>query len=481
MKFYTNFYRSGKTIAVRGYENGERFVNYIQDYEPVLFTPTADPSEWKNLNGTNVEKKKFGNMKEARDFVKRYDDVSGFKVYGSTMHEYVYIHRKYGSQFDLEHIRVGTFDIEVGSEGGFSDAEEAWQPIITITIACNGEYYAFGLDDYETSAKNVTYFKCADERDLLCKFLGLWRELDLDIITGWNIKFFDIPYLYNRMQKVVGTEMAKKLSPTGWINPRESTFYGKTQTEYDLVGMSTLDYMELYRKFVPNKQESYKLDFITHVELNEGKLDYSEVESLHQLYKRDFQKFMDYNIRDVQLVERLEDKMKLIETALIISYYAKVNYVDCMKQVKLWDVLIHNHLFEKKIAIPPKEHPNKNSQYAGGYVKPPQTGMHDWVMSFDLNSLYPSLIIQYNISPEKLIRDEEAIDFGMEKMVAGDYRNTAEHSLTANRFFYRKDSDGFLPAILSAMMEDRRKYKDLMIEAEKELEEVENEIRELTA
>ena len=166
--------------------------------------------------------------------------------------------------------------------------------------------------------------------------------------------------------------------------------------------MTQLDYLNLYKKFTYKAQESYRLDYIASVELGQKKLDHSEFDTFKDFYTKGWQKFVEYNIIDVELVDRMEDKMKLIELAIVMAYDAKANYADVFSQVRMWDTIIYNYLKKRNIVIPPKERSDKDAKYAGAYVKEPKPGKYDWVVSFDLNSLYPHLIMQYNISPETL-------------------------------------------------------------------------------
>ena len=285
------------------------------------------------------------------------------------MYEYTCLNEKYGNDYDIDHIRVANIDIEVGSEEGFPEPADARQPITAITVKQKGRVFVLGIGDYHNERADVRYVDCKSEDRLIMNFLDLWEKLDPDIITGWNIKFFDIPYLVNRISRLFDEKMALRMSPLRSMREREVTQWQRTQKAYELAGIATLDYLELYRKFTYSQQESYRLDHIAHVEVGEKKLDYSEFANLHQLYKEDYQKFIDYNIKDVELVERIDDKMKLIETALAIAYDAKVNYADVFTQVRLWDVLMHNYLLDKRMVIPPKKSSIKNQPYAGAYVK----------------------------------------------------------------------------------------------------------------
>jgi DNA polymerase elongation subunit (family B) len=255
---------------------------------------------------------------------------------------------------------------------------------------------------------------------------------------------------------------------------------------YDLDGVATLDYIELYRKFTYSQQESYRLDNIAHVELGEKKIDYSEFETLHQLYKHDYQKFIEYNIKDVELVEKLEDKMKLIELALTLAYDNKVNYDDVFTQVRMWDAIVYNYLLKKKIVIPQMKRGSKSSQYEGAYVKDPILGMHEWVASFDLNSLYPHLIMQYNISMETLIEPSKYNDnmrgllqncnINVESLlnqeVDTEILKQLGVTLTPNGQLFRTNEQGVLPEIMDSMYKDRTRYKKLALEAKKKIETV---------
>lgn len=478
MKFYTNFFMRGNNVIVRGYQNGVRFTDRIE-YRPQLFVPSKSNSQWSAVDGTKLEPIKFGEIREARDFACKYNEVDGFKIYGSTLYDYVCIHQNFTQEYDTEFIKLASVDIEVGSEDGFPDPQLANQPVTAITVSIHGAYYTFGTLDYKVKSDKVTYYKCTNEREMLANFLRHWRQWDVDVVTGWNISGFDMPYLYNRMTKVLGEKEAKRLSPVGLISEREYVAFNRKHVDVEFVGMSILDYLELYKKFTYSQQESYRLDHIAHVELGESKLDYSEVETLHQLYKLDYEKFIDYNIKDVDLVNKLEDKMKLIDMALAIAYDAKVNYRDVFTQVRMWDVLIHNWLYDRSIAIPPKERKEKNTQYAGAYVKDPQVGMHKWVMSFDLNSLYPHLIMQYNISPDTII-DDEMVDVSVDGLLEGNKPEFPDDMcMAANGCLFTRKRQGFLPEMMGRMYDDRVIAKKKMLEAKTKLEQVNRRLNEI--
>ena len=468
MKFYTNVHRRGNTIYIRGYNNGRRFTDRI-NYTPTFYIPSNEKSEYKTLRGDNVSPIVLSDIRDARDFINKYDDIDNYIIYGSTQYAYACLNENYGNDYERKHIRVATIDIEVASENGFPQPEDADQEITAITIRMDGISYVLGVGEYTTTYSSVKYLNCKSEDRLITKFLELWRQLDPDIITGWHIQFFDIPYLYNRISKLHSTKTANRLSPLGFVMDRVVKMgYGKEQVSYELAGVSILDYLELYKKFTYSNQESYRLDHIANVEIGEKKLDYSEFATLHQLYKLDYPKFIEYNIRDVDLVERIDDKMKLIDLAIAIAYDAKVNYTDTFTQVRMWDVLIHNYLMKKKIVIPPKAQQEKESAYVGAYVKDPLVGMHKWVMSFDLNSLYPHLIMQYNISPETFIAEKQLIS--IDDIINRNIETPKEKIIAANGYHFDRNKHGFLPEMMQKMYDDRVVYKKKMIEASKEYE-----------
>ena len=476
MKFYTHFSKLGNHILVRGYNNGKRFNDKIE-YNPVLYvSANGKDSDYKTLDGQSVAPVSQGTMRDATEFMKRYEDVDNFKVYGSTNFPYVYINETYPGKidYDPEQIKIANIDIEVGSENGFPEPASASEPITAITFKIAGHFYVFGCGDYDNNRDDVTYMKCRDENNLIMRFLDMWEETSPDIVTGWNIQFFDIPYLNNRITKLMGDNTAQRLSPFHRIYERTTTILNKPQTLFEFVGIATLDYLELYRKFTYSQQESFSLNHIAYLELGEKKLDYSEVESLHQLYKTNFQKFIEYNIHDVELVDRIDAKMQLIDMALALAYDAKVNYTDVFTQVRMWDTLIHNELIGRKIVVPQNAHTSKDSQFAGAYVKDPIVGMHEWVVSFDLNSLYPHLIMQYNVSPETIVEGRHT-SISIDNLLNSEYQAQGEYCMAANGHYFKRDKQGFLPAMMQRMYDDRSLYKKKMIEAQKAYEKETNQ------
>ena len=490
--FYTNVQSVGNQILYRGVRNGQRIKERV-DYEPSLYIPSNRNANFKSLEGIPLTQKRFDGMSMAREYIKNFKDVAGApKVYGQTRFEYAYIADEHPNMVDWEqeHVSIGIIDIEVGSENGFPDPYKADEPITAICLTfLNGKTWVFACGDYETQGDEL-YVKCKDEWTLCSKFMKLWQDQCPDVITGWNTKYFDIPYLVNRFTKILGEKEAKRLSPWNMIFDKKEYNNNREMVSYDLIGIGSLDYIELYKWYAPGgkSQESYRLDNIAQVELGEGKISYDEFDNLHALYRLNHQKFIEYNIKDVALIIKLEDKLKLIELALTLAYDTKSNYNDVFAQTRMWDALTYSYLLGKGIIVPPKSNQEKTSAFEGAYVKDPQVGLHEWVASFDLNSLYPHLMMQYNISPETLIDPEDyttemrqvlsqgvTVDKLLIKQI--NTTNLSGCTLTPNGQFFRTDKQGFLPAMMEEMYEDRKKFKKLYLQAKQEYENERDESR----
>jgi DNA polymerase elongation subunit (family B) len=468
--------------------DGKRVKQRIE-YSPSLFLPLTKnfgTTSFKNLKGEPLQQKIFGTVREARDYIKQFEGVSGAsKIYGQTRFEYAFIADQHQGMvdYDQDKVLIAVIDIEVGSENGFPDPYEANEPITAIAVKyLNGKTYVFGCGDYVTQGEEV-YVKCKDEYSLCKQFMALWTRECPDILTGWNTKFFDIPYIINRFRKILGEDETKTLSPWKYLTERKTRINGRELIAYDIVGVASLDYIELYKWYAPGgkSQESYRLDNIAQVELGEGKIAYDEYDNLHALYRLNFQKFIEYNIKDVELIVRLEEKLKLLELGVTLAYDTKSNYEDIFAQTRMWDAMTYSYLREKDIIVPPREVKEKDGMFEGAYVKTPQTGLHDWVASFDLNSLYPHLMMQYNISPETLIepenytqdmRDVLSQGVSVDKLLTKSV-NTSELenvTITPNGQFFRTDIQGFLPKMMEEMYEDRSKFKKMMLAAKQEYE-----------
>jgi DNA polymerase elongation subunit (family B) len=476
MKFYKNVEQVGNKILVRAHENGTD-VQYREDFKPSLFVSSnKEVTDYKSLDGRPLRRVMPGSIADCRNFVQQYADIDEFEIHGNTRYLYQYINEKYPGdeiKFDSSLIRVFTIDIETAAENGFPDIQSADQEILLISLreSFTNRITVWGSKAFPNEDRQVDYIHCDDETKLLHSFLGWWQENFPDVITGWNVQLFDIPYICRRMNRMLGDKYTKMLSPWKMVSDREIYIKGRKQIAYDIPGISCLDYLELYKKFTYTNQESYRLDHIAFVELEQKKLDHSEFDTFKEFYTNDWHKFVEYNIHDVRLVDRLDDKMKLLELAFTMAYDAKVNFEDVYSQVRMWDAIIYNYLEKQKIAIPPKQNSHKDAQYAGAYVKEPIPGMYDWVVSFDLNSLYPHLIMQYNLSPETLLPRRSSVNVDMLLDKDFDTSDLSGETLCANGTHYTTKEQGFLPKLMEKIYQDRTIYKKKMLAAKQQYEQ----------
>ena len=469
-EYYTNVAISGDNILLRGMKDGQRVKERIE-FRPTLFVPSNKKSKYTTLDNEYVESIQPGTIGDCRSFIKQYEGIKGFKIYGNTDYLYQFIGSEYKGNVDykFDELKIAYIDIETTCEHGFPQVDDPKESIITITVDFNGWKYVFGLGDFTLPEDpKLRQFTFDTEEELIKSFLDVWELESPDIMTGWNIRFFDIPYMYSRIARLLGQKEAKRLSPWRTVRQRTVRRMNKDQECYELIGIATLDYYELYLTFTYTNQESYRLDHIANIELGEQKLSYEEFDNIKEFYKNDFQKFVEYNVKDVDLVIALEDKMKLLELACALAYSAKVNFSDVFSQVKTWDCIIYHYLSDHNIVIPPKKHGTKDEKYAGAYVKDPITGMHDWVVSFDLNSLYPHLIMQYNISPETKVSNSKDHSITPDSILQGKDVPHDAYSVAANGTCYTREHQGFLPALMEKMYKERKMFKKKMIECQKE-------------
>ena len=484
--FYTNVSRYGNQLLYRGIENGKRVQRKFK-YQPTLFVATQNPTDWKALDGTPVAPVQFDSMRDSKEWLQQNKSVSGRSIFGNTKHIASFINDYFPGddiEFDRSQINVTTIDIECQSDDGFPEPSIAAKEVTAICLKNNIDdiYYVWGLRSYDVSkslmkTNKVIYKECSTEQELLTSFVNHWATPSNtpDVITGWNCRFFDIPYLVNRMIRVFGpdrgSELVNKLSTWGMVDERTVNMMSRDQQTFEIHGISCLDYLELFKKFGYSygAQESYRLDHIANVVLGEKKLSYQEHGNLFTLYKEDHQKFIDYNIKDVELVDRIENKMGLITLALTIAYKGGVNYPEVMGTTSIWDSIIFRKLYSQKTIVPFATD-KMRSPYPGGYVKEPITGMHDWVVSFDLNSLYPSIIMQYNMSPET-IADGEICNINVDSILANpSIANSRGKSLGANGQYFNIDKMGVFPAIISDLYEERVGIKRSMLDSQQELQ-----------
>lgn len=538
--FYTHCSRNKNNVYHTYIDgDGNKHHSVVRNFPYELFIE-GKKEDSKSLDGKKLQRYVFDSISEMNDFVKKMKDVTD--VYGNTNPVYQFIAGTYPNDiaFDIEKFTILNFDIEcrVGenfvyddshivtthddrkisldecrvnqeiivwdteaekdlpylkscytkkTSAGFPEPHKAEQMVTAITCKVFGDNeknYIFGLKEYKTKSDKDVYIKCNTEQELLIKFLSYYQKVKPDILTGWHISGFDILYLYNRINKIVGNDWGNRLSPyyktcsgspitVKEVHDKENVF------DVDIVGVSIFDYLELYKKFCPNKQESYRLDFIATEEIGYGKLDYSDFDGLEDLYNRDFERYIDYNIKDTLLVEELDKKLKYILLALTIVYMGKTKLSDVFGQIMTWDCLIYNELKKENVQIPPQKRRESNTSIIGGYVKDPAPKRYDWVVSFDLTSLYPSIIMSWNMSPETITHP--ATGLHMDKMIG--FNMPTQHiidnneTLAANGARFTKSFHGILPRLMSKTFSQRKKYKDMMKEESKTLELIKTEMQ----
>ena len=486
-KFYTSVERYGNNILHRGYENGKRF-SYRVPFQPTLYvhTPKAGEEGYRSLTEGNLplSPHKFGDMREAKNFIEEYKGVHGMKIFGSTNYVTQFIQEEYPDKvaYDVSQVNIVSFDIEVDIRDGFANIDEADNEITSIAYhsSRNDKYYLLGRKDYDKTQtvtdipqENIEFIKFDTEVQLLQYFVKLWTTDYPDIVTGWNVEYFDIMYIVTRIIRLLGEETAKRLSPHKSIKKQSREVFGKVNSTYSLMGIAVIDYMDAFKKFgyKYGPQESYRLDHIAYVVLGEKKIDYSEYGSLTSLYDENPQLYLDYNLKDTQLIARLEEETGLLALVMTVAYDGGVNYGDAFGTVGIWESTIYRRLIKDKVVPPLKSGPGMRAgDLVGGYVKDPKVGMHPWVVSFDLNSLYPHLMLQYNMSPETYMpEDREYVTQDM--VLKGEYQNDRPNvSVAANGVCFSNKKLGIIPEIIDEYYNNRSVIKKQMIAAEQQFE-----------
>ena len=393
---------------------------------------------------------------------------------------------------DSDELSVGhkimIFDIEVEVTDGFPDPARAENTITSIAFndPLTDEYFCYVLDTKDKlnlgksrTKKDVdTIVSFYDEYDLLNAFFKKYIEIAPTILTGWNVEFFDVNYLYNRAVQVVGKDVANLLSPIGQVQ------WSEFSKRYKIAGVSVLDYLALYKTFTFGQRSSYRLDAIGEYEVGEKKVEYEG--TLNDLYENDIDKFVQYNLQDVKLVKRIDEKLNFIEIGRGIAHLGHCPYEDVFMSSRYLEGAILVYLKKKGIVAPNKPPRPKsfgNEKFVGAYVQDPIKGKHNWVYDLDITSMYPSCIMSLNISPETKIgkiqgwNPEEFLKKNNKKTysvtqndkVIGRFTETElkkfidgrEIGIATNGVMYRTDKDGLLPALLRKWFDERVEYRKL--------------------
>ena len=504
--FYCTVFQNRDNILVSGYSNGEKVFKYLP-YEPFLYRETNKNTGVKSIYGQNLERICFNNISHFYSFLRQNNDISNMKFYGTESLKMQWISENFDDDIkaDFSKFRKVFIDIETCCELGFPEPSLAPEPINAITyydsilkkyyVLTDKEHGTINLDDEE-----CILIQCENEKELLFKFVSIWTSNYPDVLSGWNTNMFDIPYIINRIYKILGENYVKKLSPFGIVGERKIRTNRGEQQCYDIIGVSDLDYLELYKKFSYGEKPSYSLKYITTLELGETKLDHEEFASMHLFYKENYQKFIEYNIQDVKLITKLDERLKYIKLAIQIAYIAKINFRECFSPVITWESLIYNYLKKQNLYCESTKKEHAGGEYMGAFVKQPVPNVYKWIVSFDLNSLYPSLIRQFNISPEKIYSEPERNvflsdikkidedtykkllnpDLAMESIINKEINNSYfkenNISLSGSGYMFKKDSKGFLPSIMEHVYNQRKSIKKEMLMHESNVEKLKAEI-----
>lgn len=477
--FYTNIRKWGKKLLFAGYDNGKKVFEKM-DFEPELFLPDDTASgKYMGWDGQKLRRETYDNMKEAVEYVKANQHVHGRKIYGTTNYPAQFIAKYFPDKvdYDLNLIRIFYLDIETWSGEAFPEAEKADYPITLLTIhdSKTGIKHVWGTQPYVNNDPMVEYYEYSldTEVDMLYNFLAWMKMNPPDIITGWNSRLYDLMYIVNRMKKILSEKAYEQLSPWGIVMDKDIQMkrFGqiKQYKVYDIYGIADLDYMDLYQKYTPNQESSYKLDHIAYKNLKKKKVEFEG--TLHELYENDYQKYVEYNIQDVQLIVELEQKLKYLALIIDFSYNVFVpSYMDCLGTTKIWETCIFHHLSQQNIYGVIKDNDNlpEKIEYAGGYVKEPNPGLYRWVMTIDVKSLYPKIIETLNIGIETH-RGRYSHPISVDKLLNDNIDTNslvaANVALSVNGDLYSRDKQSFFSVLMEKFFNQRKEYTALMKKA----------------
>jgi DNA polymerase elongation subunit (family B) len=481
MKFYTACALKGNKILVRGYNKGKRFTDSVA-FKPSLYFRSEKPTKYKTFDNTHAQRMIFDTLYDCREFLDQYRQLEDCPIYGNTDFVTQYLMETYPSEveYDLSQIKIAYLDLECETENGFPDLDSPNERVNLMSIRISGVTHVISFTPVTLPGCKV--HMVSNEKELLKKTFEILAKEDIDVLTGWNIKMFDMPYIIGRALLFYEPEEIQSWLPFGLMKMRETDIGGKKYKIYEFPGYTILDYMDLYKKFSGTNQESHALQHIAKVELDAQKLDYSEYGSMREFYQRNFQKFAEYNVQDALLVERLDGKLKLIDLAVSVAYEAKITYDTVFFATRIWESICCDYLLKQNIIPPLKKKYDKDDQFVGAYVKDVVPGFYSNVVSFDATSLYPSIIMQWNISPDTCVNADTSLnadDFlGSKKKELPDLLEDAESRnacLACNGSMFSRDIKGFIPILIERTFNQRKDAKNKMIELEKEYEQTKDE------
>lgn len=408
---YSNVYFAKNKSLIHCWEydeNGEKV--HKTSPAPLYFFVKKDGGEFKTIFGDAAKKVECDRYGEYKEKIENYKSMDMDLFESDVPIETKFIVNEYlGKELKVPKFNIHYIDIEVHSTEGFPKPEDANYPIVIITIwsTKHNKFFVFSEKDFDTSPMEKEHgeqfekFVFAKEADLLKSFVKFIYDEHPDIISGWFSNAFDIPYIINRITKILGEKWAKRLSPLGIIKEREfHVTPTKMEKRYEIAGISLLDMLEVYQNYTFSDRENYKLGYITKMELGDGFTKKEYEGSIAEFYENDWQGYAEYNIQDTRLLRLLEDKLGYIKMLITFCYGCRVPFDFYQKTTKVLDGAFISELTREGIVLPDVNRGLIDGTYPGGYVKDPIRGIHDWVVSFDATSLYPSIMMGWNISPE---------------------------------------------------------------------------------
>lgn len=515
-RFFTSVEKRGSKIYlkysdIKSKTRGKATVNF----EPELYVAGSANPVSKNMSDEPLEAVKFGDMKEMSEFIDRYKGVDGYKLYGQRDPVFQFIAKYFPGKIDFDptlihgsivDIEVFSGDIKVMPDGSFEvipgpfpKPEEAEYPISMLTVRHQhtGVYHTWALETFKghkigtythnpdhprVGKLNIVYKGFDDEQTMLNDMLMWWQEQDFDYSSGWYFEEFDVPYLVNRCRKMCGGSMTGRFSPWGVIKDRTIKSVRGDIPTYEFMGMSILDMLNLFKKHAYMEPPNWKLGTVAQIVLNEDKISYAEEGSINNLYILNFQKSVEYNIIDVDLVFRLDDKMQFFLLTFILAYMTKSNYCDTLATVKPWSALAYSKLKEKGVQPELRALTMTSREIIGGFVKEVIPGKYRWAVSGDLNSLYPHIMQQWNMSIETLVEPRDlpaevqnsiplhfTIDDLVEKKIDLSVLKKYDLCMTANRQFFRRDRVAIFNELTREIYTGRAAVKKEMKKDEQEL------------
>lgn len=489
---YRNCIYNNKTKTITLFtwtSDGER-VKQELDFKPYIYLESKGGAD-RSIYGTALKRRDFETQWDRYKFVKESGIKRIFENLPPNQQFLIdnYYHCNSDEDFNKFPLKVMFLDIETFSKDGFPDINDPQDVIQLITCydSLSKEYTTFGLKPYDTSHitdKVVNYIHCKSEESLLKKFIEFWSDDYYDVVSGWNSSGFDIPYLVNRVSTVLNEDWQKRLSPIERIYEKfnKNAKFGEPKSEFVIEGISCVDYMVVYKKIkgTIDPQESYSLSYISEVELGESKLEYDG--PLWELATNDWKTFTDYNIKDVELLVKLDEQLKYMDIIRFLSTIGLTTIDKGIITVPVINGAIAVQARKRNQKIPTFVRPKRDHKNPGAFVRDPIVGFGENMVSFDANSLYPSVMISLNLSPETKIGKFEKVDndyiihhvsgrqFTFTREKFAEYFKAEKLCKSKADFLFTQKTKGIVPEFLDWLYSRRKEMQKLYKKCKKDLE-----------